>query len=340
MTRSLPAGRAKDTTLNASHAPSASPRVPSPRGAAVTRDLIDPMKDYLSRIGRTALLTAEQEVDLAKRIEAGLFARERLETRGPLLSEQDRDDLAWIAADGRRAKEHMVEANLRLVVSLAKRYMGHGLPLNDLVQEGNLGLIRAVEKFEYRRGLKFSTYAVWWIKQAISRALADQSRTIRIPVHVVEVLNRMTRLRRTMAQDLGREPTSAELAVELDVTTEKVEWLRRQSREPLSLHTPLGEDGDGELGDVIEDPDGGDPADVVATSMLRGRLDAVLETLTEREAGVISMRFGLAGGEPKTLEEVGKVYGVTRERIRQIESKGMHKLRHPSRRETLADLLG
>ena len=338
VTCSLPAGRAKDTALNASNASSASPRIPSPRAAA-SRDLVDPIKDYLSRIGRTPLLTAEQEVELAKRIEAGLFARERLEEHGGRLSPQDRDDLAWIAADGRRAKEHMVEANLRLVVSLAKRYLGHGLPLNDLVQEGNLGLIRAVEKFEYRRGLKFSTYAVWWIKQAISRALADQSRTIRIPVHVVEVLNRMTRLRRTMAQELGREPTSAELAVALDVTTEKVEWLRRQSREPLSLHTPLGEDGDGELGDVIEDPEGGDPADVVATSMLRGRLDAVLETLTEREADVISMRFGLSGGEPKTLEEVGRVYGVTRERIRQIESKGMHKLRHPSRRETLADLL-
>ncbi|MFD0691767.1 RNA polymerase sigma factor [Actinomadura fibrosa] len=357
---SLPAGRAKDSALNASNATSASPSVPSPRvpsprgeapphapapraaasrGTSSPRDVVDPMKDYLSRIGRRALLTAEQEVDLAKRIEAGLFARERLEEQGPWLSAQDREDLAWIAADGQRAKEHMVEANLRLVVSLAKRYMGHGLPLNDLVQEGNLGLIRAVEKFEYRRGLKFSTYAVWWIKQAISRALADQSRTIRIPVHVVEVLNRMTRLRRSMAQELGREPTSAELAAELDVTPEKVEWLRRQAREPLSLHTPLGEDGDGELGDVIEDPDGGDPADVVASSMLRGRLDAVLETLTEREAGVISMRFGLSGGGPKTLEEVGKVYGVTRERIRQIESKGMHKLRHPSRRETLADLL-
>ena len=331
MTRSLPAGRAKDTALNASQATKASPRA--------TVNLVDPMKDYLSRIGRTALLTAEQEVDLAKRIEAGLFARERLETLRDDLSLQDKEDLEWIAADGARAKQHMVEANLRLVVSLAKRYMGHGLPLNDLVQEGNLGLIRAVEKFEYRRGLKFSTYAVWWIKQAISRALADQSRTIRIPVHVVEVLNRMTRVRRRMMQDLGREPNSRELAVELDVTPEKVEWLRRQARDPLSLHTPLGEDGDGELGDVIEDPDGGDPADVVASSMLRGKLDAVLETLTEREAGVISMRFGLAGGEPKTLEEVGKVYGVTRERIRQIESKGMHKLRHPSRRETLADLL-
>ncbi|MEU9023585.1 MULTISPECIES: RNA polymerase sigma factor [Actinomadura] len=352
MTRSLPAGRAKDTALNASTPRVASPeparaastrgaaaRGASARGATASRDLVDPMKDYLSRIGRTPLLTAEQEVELAKRIEAGLFARERLETLGDALSPQDRDDLAWIAADGRRAKEHMVEANLRLVVSLAKRYMGHGLPLNDLVQEGNLGLIRAVEKFEYRRGLKFSTYAVWWIKQAISRALADQSRTIRIPVHVVEVLNRMTRIRRRMMQDLGREPTAQELAVELDVTPEKVEWLRRQAREPLSLQTPLGEDGDGELGDVIEDPEGGDPADVVASSMLRGKLDAVLETLTEREAGVISMRFGLAGGEPKTLEEVGKVYGVTRERIRQIESKGMHKLRHPSRRETLADLL-
>ena len=332
VTRSLPAGRAKDTALNASDAPSATPRA--------TVNLVDPMKDYLSRIGRTALLTAEQEVDLAKRIEAGLFARERLETLRDDLSLQDKEDLEWIAADGAHAKEHRVEANLRLVVSLAKRYMGHGLPLGDLVQEGNLGLIRAVEKFEYRRGLKFSTYAVWWIKQAISRALADQSRTIRIPVHVVEVLNRMTRVRRRMMQEFGREPTAQELAVELDVTPQKVEWLRRQAREPLSLHTPLGEDGDGELGDVIEDPDGGDPADVVASSMLRGRLDAVLETLTEREAGVISMRFGLSGGEPKTLEEVGRVFGVTRERIRQIESKGMHKLRHPSRRETLADLLG
>ncbi len=239
------------------HRPERQPR--AERVPRATVNLVDPMKDYLSRIGRTALLTAEQEVDLAKRIEVSLFARERLETIGDDLSLQDKQDLEWIAVDGARAKAHMVEANLRLVVSLAKRYMGHGLQLNDLVQEGNLGLIRAVEKFEYRQGLKFSTYAVWWIKQAISRALADQSRTIRIPVHVVEVLNRMTRVRRRMMQDLGREPTSKELAAELDVTAEKVEWLRRQAREPLSLHTPLGEDGDGELGDVIEDPDGGDP---------------------------------------------------------------------------------
>ncbi|MQY04173.1 RNA polymerase principal sigma factor HrdB [Actinomadura sp. RB68] len=306
----------------------------------VTTGSTDPVKDYLAQIGRTPLLTAEQEVDLAQRIEAGLFARERLEDATGL-DEQTVEDLRWIAEDGRRAKEHMIEANLRLVVSLAKRYAGRGLPLIDLIQEGNLGLIRAVEKFEHRRGLKFSTYAVWWIKQAMTRSLADQGRTIRLPAHVAEIVNRMNRVRRQLVQDLGREPTPAELAAELDITQEKVERLQRQSREPISLHVPVGEAGDGgEFGDFIEDTETPDPVDAVSSSMLRGQLDAVLGVLTEREAGVISLRYGLAGGEPKTLDQVGQVYGVTRERIRQIESKGMHKLRQPSCRRALADLLG
>ncbi|MGK5558101.1 sigma-70 family RNA polymerase sigma factor [Actinomadura kijaniata] len=301
----------------------------------------DTMKDYLARIGRTPLLTAEQEVELAKRIEAGLLARERLDS-GTGLTDEDRADLEWIAADGRRAKAHMVEANLRLVVSLAKRYAGRGLPLTDLVQEGNLGLIRAVEKFEYRRGLKFSTYAVWWIKQSLGRALADQSRVVRLPSHVVEVVNRMNRTRRELVLELDREPTTAELAAALELPPAKVELLRRQSAEPVSLHARIGDDADGgELGDLIEDTDTPDPSDVVAASLLRAELDRVMDaTLTEREADVIALRFGLAGGEPKTLDEVGRRFGVTRERIRQIEAKGMAKLRRPAGRRALAGLLG
>ncbi|MFI6518453.1 sigma-70 family RNA polymerase sigma factor [Spirillospora sp. NPDC050679] len=298
------------------------------------------MKDYLVQIGRTPLLTAEQEVDLAVRIEAGLFARERLDERAGL-SAEERADLAEIAADGAAAKEHMVRANLRLVVFQAKRYAGRGLPLTDLVQEGNLGLIRAVEKFEHRRGLKFSTYAVWWIRQALSRALADQGRTIRLPAHVAEVVSRMNVRRRQLVAELGREPTTAELAAALDLAPQKVERLQRQAREPVSLHVRIGEDGDGgEFGDLIEDTDAPDPADAVASSLLRGQLDRVMDReLTEREADVIALRFGLGTGEPKTLDEVGRAFGVTRERIRQIEAKGMSKLRRPGSRRALADLL-
>jgi RNA polymerase primary sigma factor len=299
----------------------------------------DPVKDYLKQIGRTPLLTAEQEVELGERIEAGRLAQERLDAAAGALPVGERDELARLSADGRRAKDHMVEANLRLVVSIAKRYAaGGGLPLTDLVQEGTIGMMRAVDKFDHRRGLKFSTYATWWIKQALGRALADQSRTIRIPSHVVEVLNRVTRTRRAMTQDLGRDATPQELAAELDLTPEKVSQLLRYAREPISLHTQVGAEGDSELGDLIKD-DAPDPSDTVASSFLRGQLDVVLETLTEREAGVISLRYGLVDGEPKTLDEIGKRYGVTRERIRQIESKTMHKLRHPTRSRALADLL-
>ncbi|WP_374058815.1 RNA polymerase sigma factor [Planomonospora sp. ID67723] len=299
----------------------------------------DQVKDYLRQIGRTPLLTAEQEVELGERVEAGTLAQERLDTGGDALTPAERRELERLAADGRRARDHMVEANLRLVVSIARRYAaGGGMPLLDLVQEGTIGMMRAVEKFDHRRGLKFSTYATWWIKQAVGRALADQSRTVRLPSHVVEVLNRVTRAQRAMLQKLGREATPEELAAELDLTSEKVEQLLRHAREPISLHVRIGDDGDAELGDLIED-DASDPADTVASSLLRGQLDAVLETLTEREAGVISLRFGLDDGEAKTLEEVGRRFGVTRERIRQIEAGGMRKLRHPSRTRALADLL-
>ncbi|GAA3131027.1 hypothetical protein GCM10010466_22070 [Planomonospora alba] len=298
---------------------------------------IDPVKDYLKQIGRTPLLTAEQEVELGERIEAGRLAGERL-AAGPG-GEAERRGLERLAADGRRARDHMVEANLRLVVSIARRYAaGGGLPLLDLVQEGTIGMMRAVEKFDHRRGLKFSTYATWWIKQAIGRALADQSRTVRLPAHVVEDLNRVNRTRRAMSQELGREATAGELAAELGLTPEKVEQLLRHGREPVSLHARVGDGGDAELGDLIED-DAQDPADAAASSLLRRELDAVLETLTGREADVISLRFGLDDGEAKTLEEVGRRFGVTRERIRQIEAAGMRKLRQPSRARALADLL-
>jgi RNA polymerase primary sigma factor len=298
----------------------------------------DPVKDYLKQIGKVPLLNAEEEVDLAKRIEAGLFAEELLATRGPF-KDRRQGDYEWIAEDGQRAKNHLLEANLRLVVSLAKRYTGRGMLFLDLIQEGNLGLIRAVEKFDYTKGYKFSTYATWWIRQAITRAMADQARTIRIPVHMVEVINKLARVQRQMLQDLGREPTPEELARELDMTPEKVVEVQKYGREPISLHTPLGEEGDSEFGDLIEDSEAIVPADAVSFTLLQEQLDSVLDTLSERESGVVKMRFGLTDGQPKTLDEIGKVYGVTRERIRQIESKTMSKLRHPSRSQVLRDYL-
>ncbi len=298
----------------------------------------DPVKDYLKQIGKVALLNAEQEVDLAKRIEAGLFGEERLNS-GDKIDMKLKRELWWISQDGKNAKNHLLEANLRLVVSLAKRYTGRGMLFLDLIQEGNLGLIRAVEKFDYTKGYKFSTYATWWIRQAITRAMADQARTIRIPVHMVEVINKLARVQRQMLQDLGREPTPEELAKELDMTPEKVVEVQKYGREPISLHTPLGEDGDSEFGDLIEDSEAVVPADAVSFTLLQEQLHSVLDTLSEREAGVVSMRFGLTDGQPKTLDEIGKVYGVTRERIRQIESKTMSKLRHPSRSQVLRDYL-
>ena len=299
----------------------------------------DPVKDYLKQIGKVALLNAEQEVELAKRIEAGLFADEKIADDTFKIKPSQTEDFDWIAEDGRRAKNHLLEANLRLVVSLAKRYTGRGMLFLDLIQEGNLGLIRAVEKFDYTKGYKFSTYATWWIRQAITRAMADQARTIRIPVHMVEVINKLARVQRQMLQDLGREPTPEELAQELDMTPEKVVEVQKYGREPISLHTPLGEDGDSEFGDLIEDSEAVVPADAVSFTLLQEQLHDVLDTLSEREAGVVSMRFGLTDGQPKTLDEIGKVYGVTRERIRQIESKTMSKLRHPSRSQVLRDYL-
>ena len=299
----------------------------------------DPVKDYLKQIGKVPLLNAEQEVELAKRIEAGLFAEEKLAEGVGALHPEQRFDMEWIAEDGRRAKNHLLEANLRLVVSLAKRYTGRGMLFLDLIQEGNLGLIRAVEKFDYTKGYKFSTYATWWIRQAITRAMADQARTIRIPVHMVEVINKLARVQRQMLQDLGREPTPEELAAELDMTPEKVIEVQKYGREPISLHTPLGEDGDSEFGDLIEDSEAIQPGEAVSFTLLQEQLHSVLDTLSEREAGVVSMRFGLTDGQPKTLDEIGKVYGVTRERIRQIESKTMSKLRHPSRSQVLRDYL-
>jgi RNA polymerase primary sigma factor len=306
---------------------------------AVAGATSDPVKDYLKQIGKVPLLNAEQEVELAKRIEAGLFAEEKLGENRDALRPDTRIDLEWIAEDGRRAKNHLLEANLRLVVSLAKRYTGRGMLFLDLIQEGNLGLIRAVEKFDYTKGYKFSTYATWWIRQAITRAMADQARTIRIPVHMVEVINKLARVQRQMLQDLGREPTPEELAAELDMTPEKVIEVQKYGREPISLHTPLGEDGDSEFGDLIEDSEAIQPGEAVSFTLLQEQLHSVLDTLSEREAGVVSMRFGLTDGQPKTLDEIGKVYGVTRERIRQIESKTMSKLRHPSRSQVLRDYL-
>ncbi len=298
----------------------------------------DPVKDYLKLIGRVPLLNAEMEVDLSLRVEAGLFAEEIIKHEKKIDRKYKRE-LEQLVLDGKRAKNHLLEANLRLVVSLAKRYTGRGMLFLDLIQEGNLGLIRAVEKFDYTKGYKFSTYATWWIRQAITRAMADQARTIRIPVHMVEVINKLARVQRQMLQDLGREPTPEELAKELDMTPEKVVEVQKYGREPISLHTPLGEEGDSEFGDLIEDSEAIVPADAVSFTLLQEQLHSVLGTLSEREAGVVKMRFGLTDGQPKTLDEIGKVYSVTRERIRQIESKTMSKLRHPSRSQVLRDYL-
>ena len=307
--------------------------------SAITGATADPVKDYLKQIGKVALLNAAEEVELAMRIEAGLFAEDKLAREGSTMSPQLRRELAWVARDGQRAKSHLLGANLRLVVSLAKRYTGRGMQFLDLIQEGNLGLIRAVEKFDYTKGFKFSTYATWWIRQAITRAMADQARTIRIPVHMVEVINKLARVQRQMLQDLGREPTPEELSRELDMTPEKVIEVQKYGREPISLHTPLGEDGDSEFGDLIEDTEAVVPADAVGFTMLQKQLESLLDSLSEREAGVIRMRFGLGDGMPKTLDQIGDTFGVTRERIRQIESKTMAKLRHPSRSQSLRDYL-
>ena len=298
----------------------------------------DPVKDYLKLIGRVPLLNAEMEVELSLQVEAGLFAGEMI-LKDKKMDKKLKRELETLVLQGKRAKNHLLEANLRLVVSLAKRYTGRGMLFLDLIQEGNLGLIRAVEKFDYTKGYKFSTYATWWIRQAITRAMADQARTIRIPVHMVEVINKLARVQRQMLQDLGREPTPEELAKELDMTPEKVVEVQKYGREPISLHTPLGEEGDSEFGDLIEDSEAIVPADAVSFTLLQEQLHSVLDTLSEREAGVVAMRFGLTDGQPKTLDEIGKVYGVTRERIRQIESKTMSKLRHPSRSQVLRDYL-
>ncbi|AZS36837.1 RNA polymerase principal sigma factor HrdB [Microbacterium lemovicicum] len=306
----------------------------------ITGATADPVKDYLKQIGKVPLLNAAEEVELAMRIEAGLFAEEKLShMTAAEKSGQTGLDLQWVARDGQRAKSHLLGANLRLVVSLAKRYTGRGMQFLDLIQEGNLGLIRAVEKFDYTKGFKFSTYATWWIRQAITRAMADQARTIRIPVHMVEVINKLARVQRQMLQDLGREPTPEELSRELDMTPEKVIEVQKYGREPISLHTPLGEDGDSEFGDLIEDTEAVVPADAVGFTMLQRQLESLLDSLSEREAGVIRMRFGLGDGQPKTLDQIGDTFGVTRERIRQIESKTMAKLRHPSRSQSLRDYL-
>jgi RNA polymerase primary sigma factor len=299
----------------------------------------DPVRDYLKQIGKVPLLSAGQEVELARRIEAGLFADHKLAEGSAGLRPGQSTDLERVAEDGRRAKNHLVEANLRLVVSLARRYAGRGMLFLDLIQEGTLGLIRGVEKFDYTKGYKFSTYATWWIRQAITRAMADQSRTIRLPVHMAEALSTLARVQRQMLQDLGREPTPGELAAELGMTPGNLIEAQNYGREPISLHTPLGEDGDGEFGDLIEDSEAIQPGEAVSFTLLQEQLHSVLGTLSEREAGVISMRFGLTDGQPKTLDEIGKVYGVTRERIRQIESKTMSKLRHPSRSNLLRDYL-
>ena len=304
----------------------------------ITGATADPVKDYLKQIGKVALLNAAEEVELAMRIEAGLFAEDKLANSDNLTPTLKRE-LQWVAKDGQRAKSHLLGANLRLVVSLAKRYTGRGMQFLDLIQEGNLGLIRAVEKFDYTKGFKFSTYATWWIRQAITRAMADQARTIRIPVHMVEVINKLARVQRQMLQDLGREPTPEELSRELDMTPEKVVEVQKYGREPISLHTPLGEDGDSEFGDLIEDTEAVVPADAVGFTMLQKQLESLLDSLSEREAGVIRMRFGLGDGMPKTLDQIGDTFGVTRERIRQIESKTMAKLRHPSRSQSLRDYL-
>jgi len=308
------------------------------QSTSITGATADPVKDYLKQIGKVALLNAELEVELAKRIEAGLFAEEKLATDKKLSIDMARD-LKWVVKDGQRAKSHLLEANLRLVVSLAKRYTGRGMQFLDLIQEGNLGLIRAVEKFDYTKGYKFSTYATWWIRQAITRAMADQARTIRIPVHMVEVINKLSRVQRQLLQDLGREPTPEELARELDMTPEKVVEVQKYGREPISLSTPLGEDGDSEFGDLIEDTEAVQPADAVAFRIMQREIERLLDTLTPREAAVIRSRYGIGDGVMKTLDQIGEDHGVTRERIRQIEAKTMSKLKHPSRAQWLRDFI-
>jgi len=312
--------------------------LPAPR-LAIAGATADPVNDYLKQIGKTRLLDARQEVELAKRIEAGLFAEQKLAGSSAVLRTDQSIALEHVIEDGRRAKDHLVQANLRLVVSLARRYTGHGMLFLDLIQEGNIGLIRGVEKFDYTKGYKFSTYATWWIRQAITRAMADQSRTIRLPVHIAEAIGRLSRVQRQLLQDLGREPTPAELAAEMDMTPERLIEVQNHAREPISLHLPLGQEGDAEFGDLIEDSEAIQPSEAVSFTLLQEQLQSVLGTLSEREAGVISMRFGLTDGQPKTLDEIGHVYGVTRERIRQIESKIMAKLRHPSRSKLLRDYL-
>jgi len=298
----------------------------------------DPVRMYLKEIGRVPLLTAEEEVDLAKRVEAGLFASEKL-TMKASVSASLRRDLELIERDGQLAKKRLIEANLRLVVSIAKRYVGRGMLFLDLIQEGNLGLIRAVEKFDYTKGYKFSTYATWWIRQAITRAIADQARTIRIPVHMVETINKLVRIQRQLLQDLGREPTPEEIGKEMELPPERVREIQKLSQEPVSLETPIGEEEDSNLGDFIEDSDAVVPIDAASFILLQEQLDSILHTLSDREKKVIQLRFGLVDGHPRTLEEVGKEFGVTRERIRQIESKTLSKLRHPSRSQKLRDYL-
>jgi RNA polymerase nonessential primary-like sigma factor len=308
------------------------------QSAALSADLV---RVYLNEIGKVALLNAEQEVELSKRIEAGLYADHLLADArtnpGTKLTPAKRRDLQALAADGRRAKEHLLQANLRLVVSLAKRYTGHGLPFLDLIQEGNLGLVRAVEKFDYTKGFKFSTYATWWIRQAITRAMADQGRTIRLPVHLVEQVNKLERTRRLLHQQLGRDATEEELGRELDITPERVTELFQYGRDLVSLDQTVGDDEDAQLGDFIEDSDAADAQDAVEFGFMREQLDAVLDTLESRERQVLRMRYGLDDGRPRTLDEIGKAFGLSRERIRQIERDTMAKLRHPSRSQALRD---
>ena len=334
-----PAGEtptASGEAFEISDADDADEPAPRVRTAGATTD---PVKDYLQQIGRIPLLTAQQEVELAIRIECGVLAAEKLDSPGPLDPSCPRADLEWLVEDGHRARNHLLEANLRLVVSLAKRHNGRGLPFLDVIQEGNLGLIRAVEKFDYTKGYKFSTYATWWISQAIHRALADQARTIRIPVHLVENINKLARARRELLTDLGREPTPEELAHELDLPTDKVLELQKHGRAPISLHNPLGDDAGAEFGDLIEDTDAVAPPDAVTDNALREQFEAAFALLSQREAAVMRMRFGLADGQPMTLDAIGKTYGITRERIRQIECKALSKLRHPTRQTGLKDYL-
>jgi RNA polymerase primary sigma factor len=308
--------------------------------AAINGATADPVKDYLKQIGKVALLNAELEVELAKRIEAGLYAAEKLADPKAKFSKEMQYDLNRVKKDGERAKSHLLEANLRLVVSLAKRYTGRGMQFLDLIQEGNLGLIRAVEKFDYTKGYKFSTYATWWIRQAITRAMADQARTIRIPVHMVEVINKLARVQRQLLQDLGREPTPEELARELDMTPEKVVEVQKYGREPISLSTPLGEDGDSEFGDLIEDTEAVSPLEAVTAVARKRELERILSTMSEREALILRHRYGLIDGIPKTLDQIGEEIGVTRERIRQIENKAISKLKHPTRAQRLSEFRG